>query len=102
MVFYGASDEGLRYFGKSRGVEVYRAFRDEPERDWAGEFEGSSCYLQYVASGLTGQVPDSARGPSEPPPAPRSRLAQLAILSRRHTVLTPPHRPFLISLPILP
>src|SRR6266567_2080730 len=79
MVFYGPSDEGLRYFGKSRWVEVYRALRAEPERDWAGEFERSSCYLQYVASGLTGQVPDSARGPSEPPPAPRSRLAQLAI-----------------------
>ena len=63
MVFYGPSDEGLRYFGKSRWVEVYRALRAEPERDWAGEFERSSCYLQYVASGLTGQVPNSARGP---------------------------------------
>jgi ABC transport system ATP-binding/permease protein len=102
MVFYGPSDEGLRYFGKARWVEVYRAFRDEPERDWAGEFERSSCYLQYVASGLTGQVPDSARGPSEPPPAPRSRLAQLAILCRRYTTLSAADRGFLISLAIAP
>jgi len=102
MVFYGPSDEGLRYFGKSRWVEVYRAFRDEPERDWAGEFEQSSCYLQYVASGLTGQVPESARGPSEPPPAPRSRLAQLAILCRRYTTLIAADRGFLISLAIAP
>ena len=102
MVFYGPSDEGLRYFGKSRWVEVYRAFRDEPERDWAGEFEQSSCYLQYVASGLTGQVPDSARGPSEPPPAPRSRLAQLAILCRRYTALIAADRGFLISLAVVP
>ena len=102
MVFYGPSDEGLRYFGKSRWVEVYRAFRDEPERDWAGEFERSSCYLQYVGSGLTGQVPDSARGPSEPPPAPRSRLAQLAILCRRYTTLIAADRGFLISLAIAP
>ena len=102
MVFYGPSDEGLRYFGKSRWVEVYRALRTEPERDWAGEFERSSCYLQYVASGLTAQVPDSARGPSEPPPAPRSRLAQLAILSRRYTALIAADRGFLISLAIVP
>jgi ABC-type multidrug transport system ATPase subunit len=102
MVFYGPSDEGLRYFGKSRWVEVYRALRTEPERDWAGEFEQSSCYLQYVAMGLTAQVPDSARGPSEPPPAPRSRLAQLAILSRRYTTLIAADRGFLISLAIVP
>jgi ABC-type multidrug transport system ATPase subunit/pSer/pThr/pTyr-binding forkhead associated (FHA) protein len=102
MVFYGPSDEGLRYFGKSRWVEVYRALRTEPERDWAGEFEQSSCYLQYVASGLTAQVPDSARGPSEPPPAPRSRLAQLAILSRRYTALIAADKGFLISLAIVP
>jgi len=102
MAFYGPSDEGLRYFGKSRWVEVYRALRAEPERDWAGEFERSSCYLQYVASGLTGQVPDSARGPSEPPPAPRSRLAQLTILCRRYTTLIAADRGFLISLAVVP
>jgi len=102
MVFYGPSDEGLRYFGKSRWTEVYRALRTEPERDWAGEFEQSSCYLQYVASGLTGQVPPGARAPSEPPPAPRSRLAQLAILCRRYTALIAADRGFLISLAVAP
>jgi ABC transport system ATP-binding/permease protein len=102
MAFYGPSDEGLRYFGKARWVEVYRALRTEPERDWAGEFQQSSCYQQYVASGLTGGVPDAARGPSEPPPAPRSRLAQLAILCRRYSALIAADRGFLISLAIAP
>jgi len=102
MVFYGPADEGLRYFGKSRWVEVYRALRTEPERDWAGEFQQSSCYRQYVASGLTGHVPDPSRGPAEPPPAPRSRLAQLAILSRRYTALIAADKGFLISLAIVP
>jgi ABC-type multidrug transport system ATPase subunit/pSer/pThr/pTyr-binding forkhead associated (FHA) protein len=102
MVFYGPADEGLRYFGKSRWVEVYRALRTEPERDWAGEFQQSSCYRQYVASGLTAHVPDPSRAPSEPPPAPRSRLAQLAILSRRYTALIAADKGFLISLAIVP
>jgi ABC transport system ATP-binding/permease protein len=102
MVFYGPSDEGLRYFGKSRWVEVYRALRTEPERDWAGEFRQSACYRQYVASGLKPHVPDPARAPSEPPPAPRSRLAQLAILCRRYTALIAADRGFLISLAVAP
>jgi len=102
MVFYGPSDEGLRYFGKSRWVEVYRALRTEPERDWAGEFEQSACYRQYVASGLKPHVPDPARAPSEPPPAPRSRLAQLVILCRRYTTLIAADRGFLISLAVAP
>jgi ABC-type multidrug transport system ATPase subunit/pSer/pThr/pTyr-binding forkhead associated (FHA) protein len=102
MAFYGPSDEGLRYFGKTRWVEVYRAFRSEPERDWAGDFRRSSCYQQYVASGLAGPVPESARGAVRPPPAPRSRLAQLAILCRRYVALIAADRGFLIWLAALP
>jgi ABC-type multidrug transport system ATPase subunit len=102
MAFYGPSDEGLRYFGKTRWVDVYRAFRSKPERDWAGDFRRSSCYQQYVANGLTGQVPESARGAAKPPPAPRSRLAQLAILCRRYVALIAADRSFLIWLAALP
>ncbi|MGZ3304111.1 MAG: ATP-binding cassette domain-containing protein, partial [Isosphaeraceae bacterium] len=102
MAFYGPSDEGLRYFGKTRWVEVCRAFRSKPERDWAKDFRRSSCYQQYVASGLTGQVPESARGAAKPPPAPRSRLAQLAILCRRYLALIAADRSFLIWLAALP
>ena len=102
MAFYGPSDEGLRYFGKTRWVDVYRAFRAEPERDWARDFRRSSCYQQYVASGLTGQVTESARSAAQPPPAPRSRLAQLAILCRRYVALIAADRSFLIWLAALP
>ena len=96
MAFYGPSDEGLRYFGKTRWADVYRAFRAEPDRGWAGEFRRSSCYQQYVASGLTGQVAQSARSAAKPPPAPRSRPAQLVILCRRYVALIAADRGFLI------
>ena len=102
MAFYGPSDEGLRYFGKTRWADVYREFRSEPERDWAGDFRRSSCYQQYVASGLTGDVADSARSAAKPPPAPRSWLAQLAILCRRYVALIAADRSFLIWLAALP
>ena len=69
MAFYGPSEEGLGYFGRTRWVEVYRAFGAEPERDWAGEFQRSSCYQQYVAPGLTGPVPrPAAASPNRPRP----------------------------------
>jgi len=102
MAFYGPSDEGLRYFGKTRWADVYRAFRAEPDRGWAGEFRRSSCYRQYVASGPTGQVAQSARSAARPPPAPRSRPAQLVILCRRYVALIAADRGFLIWLAALP
>jgi ABC-type multidrug transport system ATPase subunit len=102
MAFYGPSDDGLRYFGKTRWVEVYRAFRNEPERDWAGDFRRSPDYQQYVAIGLTGPSPESARTLTKPPPAPRSRLAQLSILSRRYAALIAADRSQLILLLALP
>ncbi len=102
MAFYGPSDDGLRYFGKTRWVEVYRAFRYEPERDWAGDFRRSPDYQQYVATGLTGPGPESARTLTKPPPAPRSRLAQLGIVSRRYAALIAADRSQLIWLLALP
>src|SRR5690348_15501172 len=104
MAFYGPSDEGLRYFEKTRWVEVYRAFRNESERDWAGDFRRSSCYQKYVAKGLTGRAPESGRSIVKPPSAPRTRLAQLAILCRRYAALISADRSFLawtLALPIL-
>ena len=104
MAFYGPSEEGLRYFEKTRWVEVYRAFRNEPERDWAGDFRRSSCYQKYVAKGLTGRAPESGRSIVKPPSAPRTRLAQLAILCRRYAALISADRSFLawtLALPIL-
>jgi ABC transport system ATP-binding/permease protein len=102
MAFYGPSEEGLQYFGKTRWVEVYRAFRAEPDRDWAGEFRRSPAYYKYVATGLTGRAPQSSRRPAAPPTAPRGRLAQLTILCRRYAALIAADRSFLIWLLALP
>jgi len=102
MAYYGPSPDGLRYFGKTRWVEVYRAFRAEPDRDWAGDFRRSPDYQQYVASGLNGHAPQAAAAVDAPPAMPRSRTAQLAILCRRYTALIAADRGFLISLAALP
>jgi ABC transport system ATP-binding/permease protein len=102
MAYYGPSDDGLRYFGRKRWVEVYRAFRAEPDRDWAGDFRRSNDYQQYVASGLNGHAPQAAPAAAQPPDMPRSRASQLSILCRRYTALIAADRGFLISLAALP
>jgi ABC-type multidrug transport system ATPase subunit len=102
MAFYGPSEEGLHYFGQTRWVEVYRAFGAEAERDWADEFQRSPCYEQYVAPGLTRPAVLTGGGVAEPSPAPRSRLAQLAILCRRSGTLIAANRSVLIWLLLMP
>src|ERR1700722_18052446 len=84
VAFYGPPADGLRHFGKSDWAEVFQAFDAQPDRDWQGDFKRSSPYREYVASGLTSRAPESTHRAPEPPPAPRSRMAQLSTLSRRY------------------
>jgi ABC transport system ATP-binding/permease protein len=102
VAFYGPPAEGLRFFGKQGWAEVFQAFDAEPDRDWQGDFKRSSCYREYVASGLTNRAPESAHRAPEPPPAPRSRLAQLSTLCRRYLAVITSDRNFLIVLAVLP
>ncbi len=67
-----------------------------------GTSSGRLAYQQFVASGLTGQAPDSARGDYKPPPPTRNPVAQLAILCRRYSALITANRSFLIWLAALP
>jgi ABC-type multidrug transport system ATPase subunit len=102
VAFYGPPAEGLRYFGKQSWAEVFQAFDAQPDRDWQGDFKRSSCYREYVAGGLTSRAPESTHRAPEPPPAPRSRLAQLSTLCRRYLAVIASDRNYLIVLAVLP
>jgi ABC transport system ATP-binding/permease protein len=102
VAFYGPPTEGLRYFRKQSWAEVFQAFDSEPDRDWQGDFKRSSCYREYVASGLTSRAPETSHRAPEAPPAPRSRLAQLSTLCRRYLAVISSDRNFLIVLAVLP
>jgi hypothetical protein len=81
---------------------VFQAFDAQPDRDWQGDFKRSSSYREYVASGLTSRAPESTHRAPVPPPAPRSRLAQLSTLSRRYLAVIASDRNYLIVLAVLP
>jgi ABC-type multidrug transport system ATPase subunit/pSer/pThr/pTyr-binding forkhead associated (FHA) protein len=104
VAFYGPPSEGLRFFGKNSWAEVFQAFDREPERDWAGAFQMSPLYAQYIASALDGgfaghdrQLPPPAR-----PPRQQGRLSQLGTLCRRYTAVIASERSYLAVLAILP
>jgi ABC-type multidrug transport system ATPase subunit len=102
VAYYGPPAEGLRHFGQPGWAEVFQAFDNEPDRDWAGEFARSLYYVEYVASGLAVSAPEGARNRPVPPPAPRSRLAQLSTLCRRYVAVIASDRNFMIMLGVLP
>ncbi len=41
MAYFGPPADGLRYFGREDWADVFQAFADEPERDFAAEYRAS-------------------------------------------------------------
>jgi ABC transport system ATP-binding/permease protein len=86
MAYFGPPREALKFFDKADWADVFQAFSDHPETDWAAEFQTSRDYLKYVA------MPMAPRLRQPPPAAPeaealrgrrRGLLTQALIMSRR-------------------
>ena len=103
IAFYGPPSEGLGYFGKSRWAEVFQAFDQYPDRDWAAEFRGSALYQQYVLD----QQPrpsQSAGMPADAEPQVQRRggFAQMRTLTRRYLRVIAADRGYLGFMALLP
>jgi ABC-type multidrug transport system ATPase subunit len=53
MAYFGPPGDGLRYFGRDDWADVFQAFADEPERDFAAEFRASPDFVKYVATPIS-------------------------------------------------
>jgi ABC-type multidrug transport system ATPase subunit len=106
IAYYGPPAEGLQYFGLRGWAEVFQAFEQYPDRDWAAEFSGSPAYQQYVLGQKP--TPPPARGGVQGTPAgtlaPKRRgaLRQLGTLTRRYIRVTASDRGNLMLLGLLP
>jgi ABC-type multidrug transport system ATPase subunit len=107
IAFYGPPAEGLSYFGLASWAEVFQAFDQYPDRDWAAEFAASPQYRQYVA----GQRPKppvvkkragQAQLPAAPPPQRRGSIRQLGTLTRRYLRVIAADRGYLLIAALLP
>ena len=101
VAYFGPPADGLKHFGKPGWAEVFQAFDQEEDRDWAADFKRSPLYAQYVSAGMTRHPPQAARG-QVPPPKPRNRFAQLSTLIRRYVAVIASDRVYLALLAGVP
>ena len=105
IAYYGPPHDALAYFGQSRWADVFRAFDEQRDRDWAGEFRASAQYARHVAGPMIHRPPDaraagqraSGRQALAPPPR-RGRVRQLGTLTRRYLRLIAADRIYLGSI----
>jgi hypothetical protein len=102
VAFFGPPAEGLKHFGKPGWAEVFQAFDQEPDRDWAAEWKKSPLYAKYVTSGLTPRAPAASGRQAPPPPKSRNRAAQLSTLVRRYIAVIASDRVYLAFLAGVP
>ncbi|KJK57265.1 FHA domain-containing protein [Saccharothrix sp. ST-888] len=85
VAYFGPPDEALHFFGYETWADVFQAFENYPDHDWAGRYRGSVHYQQYSADvdSVAAQSPAIAREQIRPP-KPQSWGSQLWTLIRRY------------------
>ncbi|WP_327066536.1 FHA domain-containing protein [Kitasatospora sp. NBC_01302] len=49
VAYFGPPDEALHFFGYETWADVFQAFENYPDHDWAGRYRGSVHFQQYSA-----------------------------------------------------
>jgi ABC-type multidrug transport system ATPase subunit/pSer/pThr/pTyr-binding forkhead associated (FHA) protein len=107
IAYYGPPADGLTYFRLRGWAEVFQAFEQYPNRDWAAEFAQSDAYKKYVL-GQRPAPPAPANGGRDSAavsalaPKRRGALRQLGTLTRRYLRVTASDRGNLMLLGLLP
>jgi ABC-type multidrug transport system permease subunit len=106
MAYFGPPGDGLRYFGRDDWADVFQAFADEPERDFAAEFRASPEFVKYVATPISvrQQRLDAGRpeGEEAPRPKQRSSLSQVFTMARRYRRVMQADRVFIATTVLMP
>ncbi|HUZ52900.1 MAG TPA: FHA domain-containing protein [Streptosporangiaceae bacterium] len=101
IAYFGAPQDGLKHFNQPGWAEVFQAFENQPNRDWASEFRNSPYYQQYIAAGMedAGAIHHRAPRPAAAAaPETSNRFAQMSTLVRRYTAVLASDRGFLALL----
>ena len=106
MAYFGPPSQGLRYFHKEDWADVFQAFADEPERDFAAEFRASAEFMKNVATPISvrQQRLDAGRpeGEQSARPKQRSSLDQVFTMARRYLRVMSADRVFLATTVLMP
>ncbi|MFI6487743.1 FHA domain-containing protein [Streptomyces sp. NPDC050564] len=104
VAYFGPPEEALNFFGYETWADVFSAFENYRDYDWAGRWKGSQHYQMYAAD-IDAVAPQSANMPPPQaikPPKPQSWGSQLTTLIRRYVSVIASDKGFLALTVILP
>ncbi|MFJ9828157.1 FHA domain-containing protein [Streptomyces sp. NPDC101160] len=107
VAYFGPPEEALNFFGYSTWADVFSAFENYRDYDWAGRWKGSQHYQMYAAeidavAAQPVQMPHQAQQAMTKPPKPQGWGSQLWTLIRRYVSVIASDRGFLALMVILP
>ncbi|WP_240804152.1 FHA domain-containing protein [Streptomyces sp. A0592] len=104
VAYFGPPDEALNFFGYSTWADVFSAFENYRDYDWAGRWKGSQHYQLYAAE-LDAVAPQPVVMPSAQqmrPTKPQGWGSQLWTLVRRYVSVIASDKGFMGLMLILP
>ncbi|MFC4501694.1 MULTISPECIES: FHA domain-containing protein [Streptomyces] len=104
VAYFGPPEEALNFFGYDTWADVFSAFENYRDYDWAGRWKGSQHYQMYAAD-IDAIAPQSvAASPMQgmKPPKPQGWMSQFVTLVRRYTSVIVSDKGFLALSVILP
>ncbi|MEU3986226.1 FHA domain-containing protein [Streptomyces sp. NPDC026672] len=104
VAYFGPPEEALNFFGYDSWADVFSAFENYRDYDWAGRWKGSQHYQMYAAD-IDAVAPQSVQMPpmqAMKPPKPQGWVSQFATLVRRYVSVIASDKGFLALMVILP
>jgi ABC-type multidrug transport system ATPase subunit/pSer/pThr/pTyr-binding forkhead associated (FHA) protein len=104
VAYFGPPEEALNFFGYDTWADVFSAFENYRDYDWAGRWKGSQHYQMYAAD-IDAVAPQSVQTPpmqGMKPPKPQGWTGQFGTLVRRYVSVIASDKGFLALMVILP
>ncbi|GKQ36231.1 ABC transporter ATP-binding protein [Streptomyces sp. A012304] len=104
VAYFGPPEEALNFFGYDTWADVFSAFENYRDYDWAGRWKGSQHYQMYAAD-IDAIAPQSVQMPpmqAMKPPKPQGWMSQFITLVRRYVSVIASDKGFLALMVILP
>ncbi|PAZ12107.1 ABC transporter ATP-binding protein [Streptomyces sp. SA15] len=104
VAYFGPPEEALNFFGYDTWADVFSAFENYRDYDWAGRWKGSQHYQMYAAD-IDAIAPQSVQMPpmqAMRPPKPQGWMSQFVTLVRRYVSVIASDKGFLALMVILP
>ncbi|WP_225836549.1 FHA domain-containing protein [Streptomyces sp. NK08204] len=105
VAYFGPPEEALNFFGYDTWADVFSAFENYRDYDWAGRWKGSQHYQMYAAD-IDALAPQQQTYTHPPqmikPPKPQAWGSQLMTLIRRYVSVIVSDKGFLALTVVLP